>query len=134
MDKKEILRPNSLIEASIELNALQGRILSAIKQFDKFKSLVDIEDLKKWYDMAGNSKKDINKFLKKNELDFFGGTSKIIKIKVEDIKDILNRKKKNGNWELSGAYLNYRSEGGKLNPSAFNQIIKENAKRIYERN
>jgi hypothetical protein len=37
----------------------------------------------------------------------------------------MNKKNKNGSWTLSGAYLEYRNEGGKLDPETWNALTKE---------
>jgi hypothetical protein len=34
-----------------------------------------------------------------------------------------NRKNKNGSWTLSGEYLDYRREGGKLSPETYQSLI-----------
>ena len=41
----------------------------------------------------------------------------------------LNRKNKNGSWTLSGAYLDYRKDGGKFSPGVWNQRQRDLRKR-----
>lgn len=41
------------------------------------------------------------------------------------MKTLLNKKHKNGSVSISGDYMRYRQEGGKLSPWAWNQRIKE---------
>ena len=50
---------------------------------------------------------------------FIGNTWRNLEMKS------LNRKRKNGSWILTGAYLKYRNEGGRLSPLAWNNRIKE---------
>ncbi len=37
----------------------------------------------------------------------------------------LNRKKKDGSWVLTGEYLAYKRDGGRLSPSAWNERKKK---------
>lgn len=37
----------------------------------------------------------------------------------------MNKKNKNGSWTLSGAYLEYRNDGGQLDPETWNALTKE---------
>ena len=36
---------------------------------------------------------------------------------------ILNKLNKNRSWTLSGEYLSYKSEGGRLSPDEWNRLI-----------
>ena len=48
------------------------------------------------------------------------------------MKYFYNKKEKNGSWTLSGAYLNYKSEGGGLCAEGWNEANKELEKESKE--
>ena len=50
---------------------------------------------------------------------------------------LLNRHQKNGSWSLSGDYFEYRGEGGRLSPQAWNEVqqrLKKEARAKFSSN